>query len=62
MKRKGSGGTKKYGRDKEKCKRYRDTKRREKNKLKRILQSSGLKAATEYAKKHTLDRLLRKLM
>ena len=62
MKQKGSGGARKYGRDKDKCKRYRDLKIGERNKLKRVLQSSGAKAATEYAEKHMLDRLLRSLI
>jgi len=62
MKRKRSGGLRKHGRDIEKCRRYREKKTRERNKLKRVLQSSGEKAATEYAKKHTLDRLLRSLI
>jgi len=61
MKRTGSGGLRKHGRDIEKCRRYREKKTRERNKLKRILRSSGINAATEYAKKHTLDRLLRQL-
>lgn len=42
----------KYGRNLNKCKLYRASKTREKNKIKRILQSNGLRAAIEYGKKH----------
>ena len=52
--RAGSGGTRKIGRDREKCKHYRSRNRREYNKLKRIRQSNGLLAAEKYAKKHGL--------
>ena len=50
----GGKGSRKHGRNKEKCKRYLAHKRREKNKLKRILQSNGLKAAELYAKENGL--------
>ena len=49
-----SGGSKKHGRDKIKCARYRGLKIREKNKLKNVLRSSMLAEATRYAAKHNL--------
>ena len=42
-----SGGAKKYGRNKESCKKYMNEMRRERNKLKRIVKYNG----REYAKK-----------
>jgi len=39
----------KYGRNKAKCERYRREHRRERNKLRRILQSNGEAAARAYA-------------
>jgi len=48
------GGSKKHGRNKEKCKRYRAANTRERNKLRRVLRSSGLVAAQAYAEKHGL--------
>ena len=51
--KKGSG-TKKYGRNKEKCAAYKKQQRREKNKLGRVLRSSGRAAAEHYAKLHNL--------
>lgn len=50
--KKGSKGSKKYGRNEKKCAEYKNAKRREKNKLKRIYQSNGEKAAIAYAKEH----------
>ena len=50
----GHGGSRKIGRDKVKCKAYRDRKTRERNKIKRILQSCGLKAAQAYAEMHKI--------
>jgi len=44
----------KWDRNLTKCKKYRDMKTREKNKLKRVLQSNGLAAANEYAEQHEL--------
>lgn len=35
-----------------KCESYRNSKRRERNKIKRILQSNGYNAALEYSHKH----------
>ena len=49
---KGKGGSKKIGRNMEKCARYRSHGRREKNKIKRVLQSCGLEFAIEWAKKY----------
>lgn len=51
----GSGGVRKHGRNNEKCEKYQREHRREKNKLRRILQSSGVKAANKYAKLHNLS-------
>ena len=48
------GGARKIGNQLEKCKRYRDAKRREKNKVKRVLRSSGYAAALAYAKLHSI--------
>jgi hypothetical protein len=47
--KKGSKGTKKYGRNEEKCKRYAAAHKREKHKIKKILRSNGSKAAEEYS-------------
>jgi hypothetical protein len=51
-----SGGARKYGRNSVKCQRYRDRKSRERNKLRRILKSNGLKSAQHYAKIHGLKQ------
>ena len=48
-------GSKKAGRNKDKCKRYKDLKTREKNKVKRVLKSSGRIAAEQYALEHGLS-------
>ena len=50
----GHGGSRKIGRNKDKCKAYRDRKTRERNKIKRVLQSCGLKAAQAYADLHKI--------
>ena len=55
------GGLRKYGRNKDKCALYRAMKTREKNKLRRILQSNGQEAAKEYASKHILTEYLKRL-
>ena len=47
-----SGGSKKYGRNLEWCKMYRAHKTREKNKIKRVLQSNGYVAAVAYGSLH----------
>jgi hypothetical protein len=48
------GGNKKHGRSKDKCLAYRNAHTRERNKLKRVRQSSGFDAAVEYAWMHAL--------
>ena len=57
-----SGGAKKYGRNEAKCKAYRASKNREKNKIKRVLQSEGVKAAEAFADKYEIWGVLRKLL
>lgn len=52
------GKSTKAGRNKDKCAKYRAHKTREKNKLKRVLQSSGLEAAQDYAKEKALTSYL----
>ena len=52
----------KAGRNDTKCKRYRVNKIREKNKIKRILQSSGLVAAEKYAEEKEIWGYLKKLL
>lgn len=47
-------GTKKYGRNKIRCVRYKLHKTREKHKIVRVAKSSGREAALEYATKHEL--------
>ena len=44
-----SGGKRKWGRNVTKCQRYKLDKTREKHKVKRVLQSSGIVAAKKYA-------------
>ena len=58
----GGAGTRKHGRDLAKCKRYRDHQTREKNKIKKILQSNGVDYAAEWAKKYGAIALLNKLI
>jgi hypothetical protein len=48
------GGSRKFKRNEAKCSTYKAHQTREKNKIKRILQSNGLKAATIYATKYGL--------
>ena len=57
-----SGGAKKYGRDAAKCQKYKLTQVREKNKLKRVLQSNGSKAARKYASENGLLTYFEKLV
>lgn len=52
----------KQGRNGDKCKRYRARKTREINKLSRILQSEGVVAANNYADKHELWGVLKRLL
>lgn len=47
---KSGGGNRKHGRNRTKCERYRSHMQREKNKLKRIRQSCGLKFTKQMAK------------
>lgn len=49
------GGSRKHGRNKEKCARYKGMHTRERNKLKRILRSSGQQEAERMAQKYNLD-------
>lgn len=53
--RKGGKKNRKLGRCKDKCTAYRNAHTRERNKLKRILQSSGYIAAADYARMHGLN-------
>ncbi len=57
----GGKGNKKIGRNNAKCQRYRAMGTREKNKLRRVLRSSGEVAALEYAREHNLTAYLKKL-
>lgn len=50
--RKGGKKNRKYGRNVNKCAAYRNAHTRERNKVKRIRQSSGYAAAVEYARQH----------
>lgn len=45
-------GAKKHGRNTDKCAKYRNEHRREKNKLSRIVRSNGYAYATAYATQH----------
>lgn len=45
------GGARKIGRSKTKCEQYRNAHTRERNKIKRVLQSNGYDAALAYAAK-----------
>ena len=55
------GGAKKHGRDKDKCAAYKSMHTREKNKVKRVLRSSGKKAAEKYADQHNVLSYLKSL-
>ncbi len=57
-----SGGKRKHGRDLAKCKRYRDHSTREKHKIKRILQSSGVAFAKAWARERHVEMLLDKIL
>ena len=52
---------KKKGRGSEKGKRYQSSKTRERNKVKHVLQSSGIEAAEEYATKYGFISFLREM-
>jgi hypothetical protein len=56
-----SGGSKKIGRNADKCKKYFAFHTREKNKIKRVLQSNGRAYAETWAKAHNVSSLLAKL-
>ena len=60
----GGGGNRKHGRAarRPKTAKYKGENVREKNKIKRILQSNGEKEATAYATKFGLGRYLKKLL
>jgi hypothetical protein len=58
----GGKGCKKAGSRKEKCKRYRDFHTREKNKVRRVLKSSGREEAQRYAVAHGVVGYLAGLM
>ena len=58
----GGAGTKKHGRDKEKCAKYRNHQVRERNKIKKILQSNDLEYAMVWAKKYGAVAFLNKLI
>jgi len=60
-KQKKSGGGRKIGRNEEKCKKYRTSKNKERNKLKKILQSNGFQAAEKYAEEKELWGYLKKI-
>lgn len=60
--KRGSGGLRKIGRNAEKCKQYRAMHTREMNKVRRVLRSSGLKAAEEYAKANNVVGYLSRLL
>ena len=55
------GKGRKVGRNKNKCSRYAAMHIREKNKLRRIRQSNGIKAAETYAKANNLSGYLAEL-
>ena len=56
-----SGGKRKWGRNVTKCARYRLAQVREKHKVKRVLQSSGIVAAKKYAAANGVLNYLEKL-
>jgi len=62
MEQKAGKGNRKIGRNADKCKRYALEHRREKNKLRRVLRSSGKEAAVAYADKYALGGYLRALL
>ena len=55
-------GSKKAGRNVEKCKKYRSFHRRELNKVKRVLKSSGRFAAEKYAAENGVSGYLASLI
>jgi hypothetical protein len=61
-KAKGSKKNRKIGRNEVKCKRYASGRTSEKNKLRRILKSSGIVEARKYAEEHGMGEYLSALM
>lgn len=59
---KGKGKGRKLGRNKKKCTQYRAMHTREKNKIRRVLQSNGLAYAKEWAFKHNVTHFLQTLL
>jgi hypothetical protein len=53
-----SGGMRKIGRNLEKCKMYRAMHKREMNKVRRVLRSSGRVAAEKYARENNVSAYL----
>ena len=58
----GGAGSKKFGRNLAKCKKYRDHQTGERNKLKRVLQSNGYDYAMEWAKSNGVIAYLNKMV
>jgi len=58
----GGAGSKRFGRDAAKCKKYRDHQTAERNKLKRVLQSNGYDYAMEWAKNNGVIAYLNKMV
>lgn len=56
------GKGRKVGQQKEKCAAYKNAKTSERNKVKRILQSNGVSAATKYAEKNQVHATLNTLL
>jgi hypothetical protein len=59
---KGKGKGRKLGRNKTKCLQYRNLHKREKNKIKRVLQSNGITFAKTWASEHGVTAVLHGLM
>ena len=57
-----SGGMRKYGRNLERCAKYKAMHTREKNKIRRVLRSNGFTAAQSYAEQHNLVGYLTRLV
>ena len=57
-----SGGSRKIGRNKDKCASYKIFNTREKNKVRRVLKSSGLQEATRWAAENGVSAYLRTLV
>jgi hypothetical protein len=59
---KGGAGSKKFGRNKNKCTAYRAHQQREKNKIKKVLQSNGYEYAKAWAAKNSAMAFLNRLV